>query len=221
MVPYYDHAGITIYHGDCRDVLPDVTADCVVTDPPYGLGVLAGIHKGSNDYASYDDTYEQVRDVIVPIVCSLIKAVSCVVLTPGNRCAWLYPQPDSIGCFFMPAATSVQRFGNLDAQPILYYGRPHRTCGPMGMPCSWRLTERAEKNGHPCPKPERAWRALVSTVTRDASVILDPFMGSGTTLRAAKDLGRRAIGIEIEERYCEIAAKRLAQERLFGIRDHK
>ena len=76
MVPYYDHAGITIYHGDCRDVLPDVTADCVVTDPPYGLGVLAGIHEGSNDYASYDDTYEKVRDVIVPIVCSLIKAVS-------------------------------------------------------------------------------------------------------------------------------------------------
>jgi site-specific DNA-methyltransferase (adenine-specific) len=65
---------------------------------------------------------------------------------------------------------------------------------------------------HPCPKPVTFMRWVVERCTASADTVLDPFMGSGTTLRAAKDLGRRAIGIEIEERYCEIAARRLAQE---------
>jgi site-specific DNA-methyltransferase (adenine-specific) len=77
--------------------------------------------------------------------------------------------------------------------------------------------EAAEKNGHPCPKPIGQWKWLVNRATVVGDSILDPFMGSGTTLRAAKDLGRKAIGIEIEERYCEIAANRLRQEvLLFG-----
>jgi site-specific DNA-methyltransferase (adenine-specific) len=69
-----------------------------------------------------------------------------------------------------------------------------------------------EKNGHPCPKPLKAWRRLLNNISQPEQTVLDPFMGSGTTLRTAKDLGRKAIGIEIEERYCEIAAKRLAQD---------
>ena len=75
------------------------------------------------------------------------------------------------------------------------------------------LTGCTEATGHPTQKNEKLMRRLVS-LTKSGTV-LDPFMGSGTTLRAAKDLGRKAIGIEIEERYCEIAAKRLAQEVLF------
>jgi site-specific DNA-methyltransferase (adenine-specific) len=74
----------------------------------------------------------------------------------------------------------------------------------------------AETNGHPCPKPLRWMTWLVGLASRPGEKILDPFMGSGTTLRAAKDLARRAIGIELDERYCEIAAKRLAQESLFA-----
>ncbi len=70
--------------------------------------------------------------------------------------------------------------------------------------------------GHPCPRPEGTMSHLVAIGSRTGQTVLDPFMGSGTTLRAAKDLGRRAIGIEIEERYCEIAAKRLAQQVLFA-----
>ena len=73
-------------------------------------------------------------------------------------------------------------------------------------------TEQPEKNGHPCPKPINAWKSIMCNSSLEGHTILDPFMGSGTTLRAAKDLGRKAIGIEIDEKYCEIAAKRMAQE---------
>ena len=70
-------------------------------------------------------------------------------------------------------------------------------------------------DSHPAAKPEAIWQKYIGVL--DAQTILDPFMGSGTTLRAAKDLGRRAIGIEIEERYCELAANRLRQGVLFGV----
>lgn len=76
---------------------------------------------------------------------------------------------------------------------------------------STKIAEREGSSEHPCPKPEEFMRWLVGRVSLPGQTVLDPFMGSGSTLRAAKDLGRRAIGIEIEERYCEIAVKRLAQ----------
>lgn len=76
----------------------------------------------------------------------------------------------------------------------------------------WDMAPPVEVDGHPCPFPIELPKRCILATTDPGDVVLDPFMGSGTTLRAAKDLGRRAIGIEIEERYCEIAAKRLAQE---------
>ena len=78
-----------------------------------------------------------------------------------------------------------------------------------------RSSEPSEKNGHPCPKPLGWMLWLVGLASLPGETIIDPFMGSGTTLRAAKDMGRRGIGIEIEEKYCEIAAKRMSQECLF------
>lgn len=83
----------------------------------------------------------------------------------------------------------------------------------------WTFQPPAGNNrwGHPTQKPESLIGHIVETCSRDEDVILDPFMGSGTTLRVAKELGRKAIGIEIEEKYCEIAAKRLAQEVLPGV----
>jgi DNA modification methylase len=79
------------------------------------------------------------------------------------------------------------------------------------------IPERMGAFGHPCPKPVRFCTQIISRLTTPGQLVVDPFMGSGTTLVAAKQLGRRAIGIDIEERYCEIAAKRLEQEVLdFG-----
>lgn len=80
------------------------------------------------------------------------------------------------------------------------------------MPLSWLVTEKPIEINHPCPKPIKVWKKLLNSVSLREHIILDPFMGSGTTLVAAKELGRRAIGIEIEEKYCEIAVRRLAQE---------
>lgn len=216
MKPYYEDekAGITIFHADCREVLPHLTTvDVVLTDPPYGIagGKGLGALRGKGDYSSvFSDSPEYIEQVVIQVIRQLIGIASCVVVTPGNRNFSLYPQPDSFGSFYQPAAVGLQSFGNLDSQPIFYYGTAGG--GRMGKPCSYVLTEQPEANGHPCPKPLRIWTKLLETISRQGQTILDPFMGSGTTLRAAKDLGRKCIGIELEEKYCEIAAKRLSQE---------
>jgi len=97
--------------------------------------------------------------------------------------------------------------------PILYYGKdPFLQDGKGGRPNSLRDEQpNREVIDHPCPKPIKWMRWAVSRASREGETILDPFMGSGTTLRAAKDLGRKAIGIELSERYCEIAVRRLQQ----------
>jgi site-specific DNA-methyltransferase (adenine-specific) len=212
--PYYDYGGVTIYCGNSLDVLADIGAvDLVLTDPPYGIdgGVGGGVARGKGDYSgAFTDDEANIRTVVVPVVRWCVENVRCVVVTPGNRHFSQYPQPQSFGAFYQPAAVGLQAFGNLDAQPIFYYGSAGG--GRMGKPCSYVLTEVPEQNGHPCPKPLKAWRKLLANVSQPGQRVLDPFMGSGTTLRAAKDLGLTAIGIEIEERYCEIAANRMAQE---------
>ncbi len=216
MNPYYEDADVTIYHGDCRDILPSLgPVDLVLTDPPYGIdGPMSGMQKlrGKSEYyeGSFDDTEDNLLQVTLPVINELRTTVGCVVLTPGNRHFGQYPQPQSFGAFYQPSAVAVQTFGNLDAQPIFYYGKNPRK-ERLGVTLSWVLTEHPEEFGHPCTKPIKAWRKLLASVSLEGHIVLDPFMGSGTTLRAAKDLGRKAIGIEIEERYCEIAAKRMSQ----------
>jgi site-specific DNA-methyltransferase (adenine-specific) len=223
--PYYEHAGITIYHGDCRDVLPSIVWDCGLTDPPYGVDGSRNsrVKPGAtpkNAYAGFVDSVEYVRGVAVPVVELLVARARCAV-TPGSRCLTFYPPPDSFGCVYQPASVGLQPWGRADSQPIFFYGKAPRVGRELpGVKCSIQQAgyDHAENPpGHPCPKPLRLWRWLLQTVSLEGECVVDPFMGSGTTLRAAKDLGRRAIGIEIEERYCEIAAKRLAQETLFGV----
>lgn len=218
MTPYYERGGITIFHGDSRDILAElrgVRPDVCLTDPPYGIdGSSGNINKarGKGNYtAAFKDDGDYIKTVIVPIVQSLISRVGCVVFTPGNRHFALYPQPDSFGAFYQPASVGLQVFGNADAQPIFYYGK-NALGRNMGVPCSYVLTEAPEKSIHPCAKPLKAWRLLLSNISKPGQLVLDPFMGTGTTLRAAKDLGLRAIGVDLDERYCEIAARRLSQD---------
>lgn len=206
--------------GDCLDVLrelPDGSVDAVVTDPPYGIdGARGHINRarGKGQYSGcFEDTPEYIQDVVLLALAEMRRIARCVVITPGNKNFGIYPQPDSFGCFYQPAAVGLQVFGNLDAQPIFYYGK-NASKRNMGVPCSYQLTERLEKNGHPCVKPIKAWTKLLVNNTLPGQTVLDPFMGSGTTGVACVQTGRKFIGIEIDETYFKIAQRRIAEAQM-------
>ena len=213
MTPYYSDDWVTIYHGDCRDFLAGLNYYGVVTDPPYGItggsgGDARDFGKGRYLGSGWEDTPKYIREVCVPVLRGLHTPMA---ITPGVRNLFLYPKPDDVGCFWTPAGATHGPWGFCTYHPILFYGRDWRA-GKGALPSGKVVTEAAEKNGHPCPKPLAAWTWLLDKVIPPGATVFDPFMGSGTTLRAAKDRGRKAIGIEIEERYCEIAVQRCAQE---------
>lgn len=209
----------TLYLGDCREMLAQITADAVVTDPPYGINGSQGtINKAraKGDYvSSFVDDGDYIRQVCVEVIKGCIQRIPCVVLTPGNRHFCMYPQPDSFGAFYQPAAVGLQTFGNLDAQPIFYYGK-NGSGKNMGKTCSFVLTESPEKNGHPCVKPIKVWTKLVHAVTRPGQVVFDPFMGSGTTGVSCMTIGLDFVGCELEREYFDIACERIerAQQQL-------
>jgi site-specific DNA-methyltransferase (adenine-specific) len=213
---YYHDESCAIAHGDCTTIIPHLPkVDLVLTDPPYGIdGERSGmrinrISKGAYLGEHFEDNSEFVTNVAVPVISECIKSHERVVLTPGQVNIHKYPPPDHMGAFFYPSCCSVSRWGMRLWQPIFYYGKDpwQGKLRPDGKICydSDRATE------HPCPKPIKSWSWLLERTSLHGDVVLDPFMGSGTTLRAAKDLGRRAIGIEIEEKYCQIAIERLRQ----------
>jgi site-specific DNA-methyltransferase (adenine-specific) len=231
MKPYYDDGnGIVIYLGDCRAVLGCVSVkgeyhdigpvDVVLTDPPYGVALSGKRTKREASLANegysgdFEDTPEYVQSVVVPVIRQCIARVSRVLVMPGIRNMFAYPAPDDIGCVFNPAGGGSGRWGFNCVTPILFYGSdPFLVDGLGSRPNSIYDVAAGDGNyGHPCPKPLRWMKWLVNRSSRAGEVILDPFMGSGTTLRAAKDLGHRAIGIELCEAYCEIAARRLEQQ---------
>lgn len=212
--PYYQDEAVTIYLGDCREILPEMPkVDLVLTDPPYGvsLGVKANNQRFDRlQYKSFEDTTENVCRLSMDIMPLLYPLSERIVLTPGVKNMWIWPQPTHVGSFYYPSSSGCNSWGFSCWQPIFYYGKdPYG--GKGSLPDSFMSVEAAEKNGHPCPKPIKQWQKLMNRTSLPQDTILDPFMGSGTTLRAAKNLGRKAIGIEIEEKYCEIAAKRMGQ----------
>lgn len=225
MKPYYEHAGISIYHGDCREILLHVTADVVVTDPPYGVGLTKKtsdfrdsphFDNGERDRATvvYDDDPQRIREMLSEAIPLAISRADRACIFPGSAMLWAYPEPDALGAVFCPSGAGRNSWGFTVSYPILFYGKdPYLEDGKGSRPNGFRTEQpNREHFDHPCPKPIEWMRWAITRSSRPNETILDPFLGSGTTLRAAKDLGRRAIGIEIEERYCEIAAKRLGQE---------
>ena len=199
MRPYYEHAGITIYHADCRELLPTMSVDLVLTDPPYGVAMHYGV--------SSDDTPAAHFEWFRPVLTLMRAAAPTVVFT--HRQAALHELTDwsHVAVWNKPMAFGYQVHNWLAHwEPIFVYGKPSTVTFDVFTHATSR------QNGHPTPKPETLFAHLLRVF--DGDVTLDPFMGSGTTLVAAKRLHRQAIGIEIEERYCEIAAKRLAQEAL-------
>ena len=200
--PYYDEGGITIYHADCRDILPHLPkVDLVLTDPPYGIGLA---------YASYSDTLDNWIALINDVL-PLLRQASQMVILPCCQIAqlpFIYSKhtPDWLMCWYKGSPGTRAWVGFNDWEPLLVYGKI------KGLQMHDYLYAAPEPftNGHPCPKPLR-WATHILKRSGAASV-LDSFCGSGTTMQAAKQLGIRAIGIEIEEKYCEIAVRRLGQE---------
>ena len=219
--PYYQESGITIYHADCREILPHLPkVDLVLTDPPYG--VRLGKHGGANDkrarelrrsgYGVYEDTPENYTAVVVPVIEACFEFVPRMAVFGCAPKIWELPAPSALGGVWIPAANGHSPWGFQNLAPILFYGfAPDLNKGAKNT--VFKATGRSDTEcGHPCPKPMPWVKWLVSLASKEGETILDPFMGSGTTLRAAKDLGRQAIGIEIEEKYCQIAVERLRQE---------
>ena len=211
MKPYYQDDYATIWHGDCREILPHLEpVDLVLTDPPYGIG---------EEYKSFNDTPENVKNLVSEIIPIALKKSKRCLLTCATRQIHFYPPPNWIIAWINRAGTGMNPWGFTCWQPILCYGKcPYLAERKGSRPDIIEHSESSEKNGHPCPKPITFWKkVLLRGSFYQTESILDPFMGSGTTLVAAKNLNHKSIGIEIEEKYCEIAAKRLSQEVLnFG-----
>jgi len=216
--PYYQHNGITIYHGDCLEVMPHLEpVDLVLTDPPYGVEFTGKVNKDikhTNGYANkIGDDLVFFKNVVIEIINGAISKHKRVVSFMSNKNLMEMPKPNDIGCFYVQFGGRVGPWGFGSVNLVLFYGKdPFLSRGMGSRPNSWFVNETAPKNGHPCPKPIGWMKKLVIRCSFPGEIIIDPFMGSGTTLVAAKELNRKAIGIEIEEKYCEIAVRRLSQE---------
>lgn len=216
MKPYYERNGITIYHGDARDVLPTLEpVDLVLTDPPYGVTYQSnmGVGRGTQPITN-DGTRISLR--LYRAALPLIRCNHVLWFTRWD--AWpdvydlLSPYWPLRGLLVWdkasPGMGDLQHWG--PSYELIASAGSGKTVGSRDSSVLRYNTVSPTNRDHPTEKPVELMCYLIQKL--DAQTILDPFMGSGTTLRAAKDLGRKAIGIEIEERYCEIAAKRLAQE---------
>lgn len=204
--------------GDCLEVLPSIevgSVDAVVTDPPYGVGLKGKRTKWKASHANVgylnsDDIPQVVETVAIPAVRLCIERFGRVVVTPGVRNAFKYPEPAEFGTIFYPSGAGMGRWGFICSQPIFYYGKCPYTAAMKGSrPNSFSSTETAKPNGHPCPKPVGSMEWLVKRASLDGHVVLDPFAGSGTTGVACVNTGRKFIGIEKERAYFDIAVRRI------------
>jgi DNA modification methylase len=206
--PYYQDDAVTIYHGDCREIVPTLGKfDLLLTDPPYGIGadnqarILSRVKLARpKDYGGSNwDTKPPKPWVLQMLIDHARNAIiwggNYFELPPCNGpLVW---DKENTGDF----ADGEQAWNNLGCALRI---KRHLWNG--------MIRKGNEDRFHPTQKPVEVMLWCISLAGDEAQTILDPFAGSGTTGRAAKDLGRKATLIELEERYCEIAAKRMAQE---------
>lgn len=203
MTPYYDHGGITIYHGDAHELVPQLEVGVFVTDPPYGVG---------KQYGQTADTVETfVRCVSLVISRGLPAAVFLAVPRIWDlpeRPQWLAVWSKRYGASGLIAYPIYPHW-----EAIALYSIRGNFAGNNGHRSDvfTFAPAKAAGSGHPTPKPLDLMKELIGWMPA-GGIVCDPFMGSGTTLVAAKAIGRHAVGVELEERNCELAAKRLSQE---------
>lgn len=199
MTPYYADDHVTLYHARWEDVPPDLLrADVLVTDPPYGLGSLMG-GGGDAKWPLWDPSPEGLAwDGSAPDITALVAPFGQAIVWGGNY----FTLPPARGWLVWDKIVREFSTGHAELawtnlpQPVKAYSYAHGQLANEG-------------KEHPTQKPQPLMRWCIGMTT---GTILDPYAGSGTTLVAAKSLGRKAIGVECVERYCEVAANRLRQE---------
>ena len=228
--PYYTEPGITIYNADCRDILPHLEpVDLVLTDPPYGIDFHSAwpSEERKKDKIKGDGLQEYLETLkwFLPSVNKILTDGGCCCCccgggggTPSLAYLWIeagkHLNVENV-CVWDKGFIGMGWRYRFQWEAILVATKGERRIwnGGENRANILRFQKIIPQNGdHPTPKPVSLMTQLIEDNSNQDSSILDPFMGSGTTLRAAKDLGRKAIGIETEEKYCEIAVKRLQQE---------
>lgn len=201
MKPYYEdtNAGITLYCGDCREILPTLgRVDVTITDPPYGFRKAAWDDIFPTEWC---ETVSRVTEKAIAVMPGINNVLRLSNQFAGFEYRWMLSVQINNGM-----TRGLMGFGNWI--PVVVFAKEGQSLYRCQQDAT-TISVGGVMPDHPSPKPLDAMRWIVSRF--DGSV-LDPFCGSGTTLLAAKQLGRKAIGIEISEEYCEIAVKRLQQE---------
>ncbi len=216
MKPYYEADGITIFHGDCLENVEIGggwrDADVLLTDPPYGIGWQSG-HAGTLPRNIKGDTDTSERDRALELWYARDAVPHRPALVFGS---WQSPRPERTKMVLIWDTKGALGMGDLSLpwkpahQELYVLGRAFLGPRTSDVLCFAPVQSMAA-NGrtHPHEKPVDLLKALLRKCP--PGVVADPFMGTGATLVAAKQLGRRAIGVEGEERYCEVAANRLSQ----------
>ena len=217
MNPYYADDSVTLYHGDCREVTEWLAADVLVMDPPYGRawrqGSLKGHAKNPNSAGIANDDSTAVRDEILATWGSTKPAIVfgdlMLPMPVGTKLVGVYQK--DITCGLRGAIGGVRR----DAEAVYLIGKWSSGIGGRSSVFATKAQISgshgvvARTSGHPHAKPGDVMTQLLELTT---GVIADPTSGGGSTLVTAKALGRKAIGIELEEKWCEIIARRLSQD---------
>lgn len=241
--PFYEKDGITIYHGDALEIVPELSGvNCVVTSPPYNQKIdgfkPSGMHKETNWISrirtSYSDNlpehvYQSQQSLLLAYLYEATTKDASVFYNHKIRwrngeyispldwmrlCAWKIRQ-EIIWCRDGSVTMNAKMFPPSEERIVWLDKGKHKWNQECAKFLStWKIKSEAN-SPHPVAYPLAIPMRCISATTDEGDLVLDPYMGSGTTLRAAKDCGRRAIGIEREERYCEIAANRLAQSVMF------
>jgi len=219
--PYYQDDLVTLYHGDCLEITAWLAADVLVTDPPYGIGWDRPVTKGAAN-AWYNEGIQGDSDTSArDAALAAWGAVRPALVFGSLKAEW--PKGwRQVLVFQKPSATASGMFGAFlpwrkDWEPIFVMGKdwPKSPSMRSAVVATTELSAGgysgyATRTGHPHTKPNDVMMKLIDACPPGA--IADPFAGSGATLLAARNLGRKSIGVELEERYCELIAKRLSQQ---------
>lgn len=207
---YYQDDWVTLYHGDCITEHREwLSADVLVTDPPYGIGWKIGNHpkRGSVAHAGIqNDQDTEARDAVLaafmPKPALAFGAWSQQLATSKQTLVWRKPSDSGV----IGSTTGFRR----DTELIFLVGAWPKRAAAWSSVLSTDAGMGSYLSGHPHSKPVSLMEALIKRCPE--GVIADPFAGSGATLVASKLLGRKVVGVEIEEKYCEVIAKRCQQE---------